>query len=418
MSGEKKMSTVDFYKDTFQTWSNIWNTWSGSSAENWTKQYQNVVPDWSKMFTSFSETMKNTPWGFDMVKDMGEVVGKGLSSSVKICNDCFKSADRINKKAIETGLKMMKGDEVDAVKFLDMVKEAYGDMVKAFEESLENTPFSAIRDINKAISQSLDSFPEEHKLAKEFFQGLVSLNQKMLSTSFTMAQKGTKSFNDMMGGGKVSEETLNDLREAYTTSLRNSADIFKPLGGFIPNYDDMAEGAICISEKNFSIYVSWLEVSSRFWEEAAKSMKETYTSGKEIFKEGNVFKAGEIYKNWAEAYKSQVNSLMGSSRAYASIPRFISEYTECVKTVNSFYRKLVTVPYATKEDLEKLSESKVSCATREDLEKLSGELEKLRTLVSSELQKISAKTATKETAKTAQKETPKTAPKEAPKAKK
>lgn len=367
MAEKERMDVFEFYSNAFNSWSDIFSSWTKTmesfpgafrpmDVESWFKPFWGYMEDWNKVNESFTEMTKWMPLQFESVKDMSEAVAKGVSSYVKIYDSWLRNMDSVAREGYEAGRRSINGEEVETDKFFEALRGAYDDITTSVVESLKETPFAGIKEIDQAVKESLDSFSEEQKMAREFLNELFGFSTKMINLSTSALKEATDTFTDMVEKGTISADAYKSIMDAYGDTLKHSVEILRLPAALLPEYKDTVDDAISWVEKNLDVFISWLEINLKPYQAISKSTSEIYKLAEDAFKEGKISSQDEFYKRWAETFEKATRNLIENSQFYDSIPKFINSHTEFLKSTNKLYQNVMTPPYVTKEALDKTSQ--------------------------------------------------------------
>ncbi|MBI4287004.1 MAG: hypothetical protein HY671_01085 [Chloroflexi bacterium] len=367
----------EVYSKASRAWMDALGSWSKTAAgaspmgkgmdmEGLFRPYWDFIERWNKTYNSYAGMM-NAAFSFTTMRDTGDVAAKSMSSYTRIYNTWLEGMGAVTREIYEVGRKASAGEKVEMEKFLKALSGVYDNVSTRVMESLQDTPFAGMKDIEAAMKRSLDSFPEEQKAFREFLEEVVNVNSVAMHLSTSTMKQTTEGLSRILEKGTLSGNGHGSLAEAFEESLREAAETLRAPSISVPGYKEITERAIVWRKANVDLCVSWLEMNLKLYQGITGSTQEISKAGEEMFKEGKISSADEFYKKWGEARTKATETMLSNSQFYQNVPAFITSYTEWIKATNDFCRAIMTAPYASREDLERLSE---------ELEKLKKSAEK------------------------------------------
>ena len=193
---EKERNAFGIYSDMFKAWGDLSNSWVRSMSSmppfkpaetgSWFKPFEDYFKDWGNIHKGFTEVTKGFSWPYEGTKDYSRTMMQGINSYVKIYDAWTKSMDKTGRKQFELVQGLATGKEVNVAEMFDDISKSYGDISNSLIESLKGTTleeaFKGVEEVNEALNQFADSFPEEQKQAKEIFQAFCSSYVKIMNS--------------------------------------------------------------------------------------------------------------------------------------------------------------------------------------------------------------------------------------------
>ena len=379
MAEKETVDMFELYNRASKSWTDIFNSWAksvsgfpqafrGVDTESWFKPVWGYTDDWSKVYRGFTDMSKMMPQPFASMKYVSDDVAKSIDSYMKIYDAWLKGMDAVAREGYEIGRKLSAGEEADTSKLYDDAKATYNSITAKVVESLKDTPFAGVKEIDKAIQQFLDSIPEEQKTARDLLQEVFAFNAKQINLSSLAMRQASDMFAEMLEKGTVSDDLYKSLLDAYGETLTHSMEILRIPSALLPEYKDIINDVTGWAKTNLELQVSWLEVNLKLYQGVTKSAGEIYSAAEAVFKEGEVSSPDEYYKRWVEACQKATDISVKSSQIDQSIPKLINKYTEYIKSMSKLYQNLMTAtPFATKEEFDKVSAEleKILSSTKE-----------------------------------------------------
>jgi hypothetical protein len=360
------MDTLEFYTKASKSWLDFYNTWAktmdsfpqtfrGVGMGSWFQPSWSNMAEWTKLYTGFTDRAKPMPLPFGSVNDTSEAVAKGMNSYVKIYNAWLKGMDSVAREGCGIGWEASAGEEVDTAKFFETMKTTFAGITASVVESLKDTPFAGLEGPAKVVKEALDSLPAEQEMTRELFQELLSFSVRTKSLSIETMKEVSKTYADMLEKGTISDSGYKNLIDAYGETLKHSVEILREKAALLPGYTDIADDATSWAKADLGLSISWLEMNLKLYQGIANSSKDISKTAEELFKGEKISSADEYHKRWVEAYQQASDILVKDSQFSENIHKFMSGYTEWMKSTNKLYRSVMTPPYAAKEDIDRVS---------------------------------------------------------------
>jgi hypothetical protein len=368
----KQRSPFEVYADMLGAWGDVVSSWSKSmggmpfvgvkETEGWFKPFWDYFGDWSKIYQSFAESMKGFSWPYGAMRDYTDAAIKGIDSYVRVYDAWVKSIDKVGRKQFEVAQALASGKEVSTAEIFDTLRQTYADVSVSLAESLRGTAleqmFKGVEEVNKAVKQFADSFPEEEKQAKETFQVFTNSFIKMMNSWNTSIREASRTFSEMLGKGEISPNAYKKVMTMYGEASKESVGVLLgPLSALLPQYkgtvDDMTQWA----DKYFDLISSWYEVPLKLSQGIAKSSSEMYRFVDETLREAKTTSAEELYSRWFSFYSKTIADLTEATEFSTTLPKFTSNLVEFARSTNSLYQRIMTPPFPSKEEVDRLYRS-------------------------------------------------------------
>jgi len=365
----KEKSPFEAYTDMYRAWGDVYSSWAKSMGgmpfvgtremESWFKPFWGYFGDWAKIYESYTEAMKGFPWPYEGMRDYSDAATKAINSYVKIYDAWVRSMDKIGRKQLEIAQGLATGRDVKTAEIFDVLRESYGDISVSLVDSLKGTAFEAgskgIEEVNKAVKKFTDSFPEEEKQAKETFQIFTDSFSKMMNSWNTSMMEASRTFSDMLGKGEISPNGYKKMIDMYVqTSKESVGAVLEPLSVLLPGYKDTVDDVREWANKNFDLVTSWFEVPLKLSYAIGKSSSEMYRFIDETFRDGVVASPEEFYTRWSGFYSKATADLMEATQFSTALPKFTDDLVEYIKSTNNLYRRLMTPPFPSKEEMDRV----------------------------------------------------------------
>ena len=368
----KQRSPFEVYADMLGAWGDVVSSWSKSMSgvpfvgtkemESWFKPFWDYFGDWSKIYQSFGESMKGFSWPYGAMRDYTDAAIRGIDSYVRVYDAWVRSIDKVGRKQFEVAQALSSGKEVSTTEIFDTLRQTYADVSVSLAESLRGTAleqmFGAVEEVNKAVKQFADSFPEEEKQAKETFQVFTNSFIKMMNSWNTSMIEASRTFSEMLGKGEISPNAYKKVMKMYGEASKESIGaLLGPLAALLPRYkgtvDDMTQWA----DKYFDLISSWHEVPLKLSQGIARSSGEMYRFVDETLREAKTASPEELYSRWFNFYSKTIADLTEATEFSTTLPKFTSNLAEFARSTNSLYRRIMTPPFPSKEEVDRLYRS-------------------------------------------------------------
>jgi hypothetical protein len=368
----KQETPFEAYSDMLGTWGDVVSSWSKSMSgmpffgtkemEKCLKPFWDYFEEWGKVYQSYTETMKGFPWPYAAMRDYTDAAIKGIKSYITIYDAWVRSMDKIGRKQFEIAEGLATGRKVETAEIFDVLRQCYGDVSVSLAEALKGTAFEAaskgIEEVNKAVKQFVDSFPEEEKQAKETFQIFSNSFIKMIDSWNTSMVEASRTFSDMLGRGEISPGAYRKVINMYGEASKESvAALLGPLSILLPGYKDTVDDVTEWANKYFDLISSWFEVPLKLSQGIGKSSSEMYRFVDETLREGKLRSPEQFQSRWSEFYSKATADLVEATQFSSTLPKFTNSLVEYIKSTNSLYRRIMTPPFPSKEEMDKVYSS-------------------------------------------------------------
>lgn len=378
MAEQAKWNPFEFYSQASQTWTDAFTSWTkaaegfpqfkGADQTAWFKPLWDYAEVWGKVYGKLANSLKTMPFPFSATKDMGDAAAKAINSNIKIYDAWYKSVDSLTREAYEIGHRMGEGESVETKPFFESIRNSYGNISNAFLETLRNFSLDGSREMHEAVKNSADSFSDEQEVTAKLVEEMLKYNARAADLSATGIKQTTEAMAKMFEKGDISSDNYPAIIEAYGEMLKHSCDAMRLPTAVAPGYEQVIDDATSLSKSSLDLYIAWLETNLKVYLGMTKSLGDVYKASEEMFKEGKISSANDLYVKWAEVLKKASETTAGNSQLSHSLPKLINAQTDWAKATERLYKTVTTSPYPTKDDLHKVSA---------ELEKMKKALEKL-----------------------------------------
>jgi hypothetical protein len=368
----KQNGPFEAYTHMVGAWGDAVSSWSESMSgmasfgtketESWFKPLWEYFEEWRKIYPSFTETVKGLPLPYAAMRDYAEGAIREIDYCARIYDVWARSVDKIGRKQLEIAQGLATGRKVETAEVFDVLRQSYVDASVSLGESLGGTAFEGayrgIDELYKAARQFLDSFPDEEKQAKETFQVFTNSLIKMMNSWSTLMVEASRTFSDMLVEGEVSANPYKKVVNTYGEAAKESLGaVIGPVSTLAPAYRDAVEDVTEWTDKYFDLISSSYEVPLKLYQGMAKSSGETYRFVGETLWGGKVSSWEEFYSRWSEVYDEAAGKLMEATQFSTALPKFTDSLAEYVKSTVNLYRRLVSPPFASREQVDKVNSS-------------------------------------------------------------
>jgi hypothetical protein len=329
-------------------------------AKKKTNEYFGYAND---LFAIWPETIFPSAKGFSdifgekgatNVKQINEAFIKGLGSYMKAYDGAVKGMVDIIREGFEAGRKSMTGEEIEADALLKAIGKAYDNAGECMIDILSDTPFEGIKEVDQAIKQSFESLADERKIVKAFFKEICDFNTKLGKLSTAAAKEATNSIAAVKENGTISVDGYKKIISDYGETVKQALENLDIAAAWLPDYKEKVNDTINLAKKNIDMLTSWMEISMKSIQAMNKSAEDIYKTGETVFAEKDT-EAG--FRAWTEMYEKTARDFIESAQYNMSIPKFITDWTDCIKLANEQYKKAMTLPsFVTEAELSKISE--------------------------------------------------------------
>ncbi len=368
----KEKSPFEVYTDMYRAWGDVYSSWAKSVSgmpyggtkelESWFKPFRGYFGDWAKIYESYTEAMRGFPWPYEGMRDYSDAASKAINSYVKIYDAWVGSMDKIGRKQLEIAQGAATGRDVKTAEIFDVLRESYGDISVSLVDSLKGTAFEAgskgIEEVNKAIKQFVDSFPEEEKQAKETFQVFTNSFIKMMNSWNTSMMEASVTFSDMLGKGEISPSSYEKMIDMYGRASKESVGaVLEPLSILLPGYKDTVDDVREWAKDYFDLVTCWFEVPLKLSYGIGKSSSEMYRFIDETLGDSVVGSPEEFYTKWSAFYGKVTSDLMEAAEFSTTLPKLSNNLVEYIKSTNNLYRRLMALTFPSKEEMDRVYSS-------------------------------------------------------------
>jgi len=362
MEENQSMVVFESYNDAFRTWSEAAISWTEGITEALNHngngngfKFWGYMGDWIMTEARLTEMIKNFSVSYETV-NMNETLTKSMDSYQKICDSYARNMASIVKEGYQLDMKSVTKAETD--KFFDIIMDAYNDMAATVVEVSKDTPFEKIKEIDDAVRKSLDALSDERNMARGLFRELAEFSAKITDLSASAVNESLSTFTDVKENGSISSDAYKDMLDVFGKTLKRSMEIIDIPEPLLPEYKDAVDETISLSAKSLDVFNCWLEIVLKSGGAVGKFAEEFKTFAEDAAKEGEIPAQEDVLKGWSEIYGKATRTLIEESNFNGSIPKFIGICTDYMKSVNEYYRNMMTFPYAAKTEAKALIEQK------------------------------------------------------------
>ncbi len=362
-SEQLRNETYDFYARSYRTWLEGVNSWTrmaeGMSGtpyrmdmESWFRPYWDYMQRWGSLVGNYSNMLART-WmpPSSPLRTFSDITSRWANAYIRIYDTWFRNMSGVFRESLEISRKLNAREEVDIDRFMDLLRNTYDNISNTIVDVSKDTPIAGIKEVNEAVNKSLDSFPEQQDIAKDFLRESLNLNVRLMDLSaLTLRQLSETASN--LGKGTLSEDGYTQLVDAYTDTLQR---FYKHLN--IPAARQIEPKQLKEDTNNWvkssiQLYLSWLDMSYKMYQGVTNSAFDVYKISSETPGEGKTPSAEEYAQGWTDAYWRSLDSIAKGSRFFETVPRWINSYSNWVTATYKLYQTLTVPPFSTKEDID------------------------------------------------------------------
>jgi hypothetical protein len=212
--------------------------------------YNNAFKAWSDILKSGTTKTGIFSMSLGSAARTGRTLFRNMTSSMEIYNAWLKGTDDVVEQGFEMGRKFVRGEQAETSRFTKTLKDSFDSVSASVMESVEDTPFEGIRQVDRAVKKSLESLGEEHKIFEKFLQEVFNYACNTVNL-FRSSNGNTKNiFSDMLKGDSNGSESFHKaITDSYETMANHMADSFKLFSALQPWNNESVEGAIGWAKK-------------------------------------------------------------------------------------------------------------------------------------------------------------------------
>lgn len=369
----------DFYSRAFKSWANTFGSFGRAWApreetgrmgmESWLQPWWSYMDYWARWSSGFGEWARMMQIPFESTRYYTEAWARGIDMYRRYYEAWTRSTDRLARLGTEVGRQLYSGDKPDPNRFFDTLREAYNEWSQGIVDSMGDTPFAGVKDIDQAIKRGMDSFPGEQHAAKDFLRLWFDFSIEAIKLSNRAWTEATRAFSEMMEKGTLSPESYGGMLENYSQTMKRGIEVIRPSSALFPGYTRVIDNFVEWAKGNVDVSTCWLDVNLRLQKAASDSYTAMYRAGQEFFGDGSATGAtpDEMFRRWSGAYGKAASTFVDSSQVFTAVPQLVEQYTRCAQSTFGLWRDTMVPPFASREDLERVSE---------DLEKAKSQAEK------------------------------------------
>jgi hypothetical protein len=323
-------------------------------TKNWFESYNSTLNSWSETLIDSTRNFSNV-FGDQGAGNVNEAFTKGVNSYMKMYDSTIKNATSVLKEGFEAGRKTLKGEDVKADEFFETLKKACDDAVACVSETLKETPFEGIKEIDEAIKKSMDSFSDEQKAAHAFLSEIFEFNTKLAKLSATAVKETGNALKEAKEG-EISIDGYKSILNEYGETIKRALDKYDVPAALLPEYKANIDGAIELANKNIDLLGSWIEINLKSAKAMSESASEIYKVDENIFTGAKITSPDALIKMWRKPYDKASRDFVEKAQLNESIPKFIEIWSDYIKSTGEHYRKMMTLPaFVTEKDLDRIS---------------------------------------------------------------
>jgi len=368
----------DFYSRAFRSWANAFGSfgraWAPPEAgrrtgmETWFQPWWNYMDYWARWSKGFGEMTRLMQIPFESMRYYTEAWARSVDMYRRYYEAWMRSTDKLTRLGAEVGRQLYAGERPDPNRFFDTLRQSYDEWTQGIVDSMKDTPFAGIREIDQAVKRAIDSFPGEQHLARDFTRLWFDFYIEAIKLSNSAWTEATRSFAELMEKGAVSPESYSGLLDSYSSTMKQGMEVIRPVSALFPGYKRVIDNFVEWAKGSVDVSACWLDVNLRLQKATRDSYLAMYRAGQEVFGNGNAAPTpGEMFRRWSEVYDKAASTFVDSSQVFTSVPQMIEQYTRCSQSAFNLWRDALVPPFASKEDVERVSE---------DLEKAKSQAEK------------------------------------------
>ncbi len=354
MAESSTAGIFEFYNNAFKSWSDMTGLWTRkmedfSGAFNPSGNGKGFgFQNWTNSGKYFTEMMDSLPLPYGPMKNMNETLAKSLDSSRKIYDSYLRNMMTVIKERYEIDLKSAAGNEAETDRLFDVMRRAYEDISVTAVESLKDTPFEGVKEIDEAVKQSLEALSEERQMIKALFKEAVAFKTQVAKLSSSAMKEAAGAITDVKEKGTISVDACKEMADVCGNTLNRSLEIFGLPEPVVTEYKGAVNGAVSLTAKKLDVFTAWLEINLKSTQALTGCAEDVCKFTEEVFKEskeGKVPSQELLYKKCADVCEESLRKLIKGTHFNGSIPRFIERYTDYLKSVKEHYRKIMAIPY-------------------------------------------------------------------------
>jgi hypothetical protein len=293
----------------------------------------------------------------DNADQMNEAFTKNIRSYMKMYDSSAKGMLEFARKSFEAGRKSLAGEEMQIDVWFETIDKSREDAAAYMTDILSDTPFEGMKEIDKAIRQSVDSFSDEQKSIRAFVREICDLNAKLAKLSMTAVKESANPVNAIKEDGTVATDAYKKLVNEYGDTFKKAFEKIEVPEALKSGYRERIDHSVNLANKNLELAAAWVEINLKAAKAAGKTMSETAMGAEKPFAFGEKEAWEDIYNSWKDVYEKTIRNFVESAQYDTSIPKFIGELAGYAKFTGEQFKKAMAIPtYAKEEDLKKISE--------------------------------------------------------------
>ncbi len=118
----------------------------------------------------------------------------------------------------------------------------------------------------------------------------------------------------------------------------------------------MEEDVTTWTRLGFDVWAAWTEMNFKLFQGLSRSAADINQKTAEVLKEAKEPTPERMYLMWMDIARTSLETALKNSRYFESLSSLIDACTEWAKATGRLYRGVTAPAYASKDDLEQLSE--------------------------------------------------------------
>ncbi|MBI2934001.1 MAG: hypothetical protein HYY29_00360, partial [Chloroflexi bacterium] len=293
---------------------------------------------------------------FDYVKQWNEDLARAINSTIRTYDAWLKGVYAIAGEGYEMNRKMGAGEEVDVNRFIKAWRNAYDGITGSVVEAFNETPFAGLKNVDRAVKGSLDSMPAEQEMVRDLFSQIVHFNARLMNVLSSAMGEGGKRFSHMMEQGTIKGNGYESAVQTYGELLNDYIGISRVSAGLPRAGRAMEEDVTTWTRLGFDVWAAWTEMNFKLFQGLSRSAADINQKTAEVLKEAKEPTPERMYLMWMDIARTSLETALKNSRYFESLSSLIDACTEWAKATGRLYRGVTAPAYASKDDLEQLSE--------------------------------------------------------------
>jgi hypothetical protein len=312
------------------------------------------MENWGRMYTNFMDMARGTPMPFQISRDLNEAFSKGMGYYQRAYDAWMRGMAGIAREAYDISRKVVAGETVDAAKFMDAMRSLYTGVSSTVLESLKDTPFEGVKNVEAATKELLAAMPADQARTKEFIEKLLNLNIKAMNASIAAVKQANKSCAEMLEKGEVKGNGYDAFKDSYGKLIEDTVESMSFGHAGSPAARGIADDVAAWAKASMDMATGWSQMTFRLYDGISKSAAKlgTHTHLMDV----KLDSPDQLYSFWMNVSREVTATLMDNTAYFENLSSFVRSYTDWVKAGNKLYHDVVTPPSVSQDDLQKLKE--------------------------------------------------------------